>query len=392
MKLAFATSLLPVQDPVTGFDLANRVIVDAIREKGVDLKLIGYSSPGAEVAYRDDTIILGEQDITNARASAAQKARWLLQAVANNTTVSSAKMLACGRRKIEEALAAAGPVDGLILNSVQLPAAYPDIFGRYKSIFIAHNVEWLSAFQNAAHAASRMERQLYRRESSILKRLEDELCRQAQFVWTLSEEDRHSLVAADASRSAFLPLVTRFDPPDAPDVDRTVEYDVGMIGSWSWQSNRIGLDWFLDEVTPKLPATMTIAIAGQIGQPAPDINHPGLRLLGRVPDARDFVRSCGVIALASRAGTGVQLKTIETFEMGLPAVATSSALRGIADTPSNVVAADTAETFAQALADQVEASRKGGFATLDGREFHADQRRRLGEAIDVGLKRLDSKE
>ncbi|MBW8637490.1 glycosyltransferase family 4 protein [Hoeflea sp. WL0058] len=392
MKLAFVTSLLPVQDPVTGFDLANRVIVDAIRERGVDLKLIGYSSPGAEVAYSDDAIVLGEQDITNARASAAQKARWLLQAVANNTTVSSAKMLACGRGKIEEALAAAGPVDGLILNSVQLPAAYPDIFGRYKSIFIAHNVEWLSAFQNSAHAATRMERQLYRRESSILKRLEDELCRQARFVWTLSEEDRHSLVAADASRSAFLPLVTRFDPPDAPAADRKVEYDLGMIGSWSWQSNRIGLDWFLDEVTPKLPQTVSIAIAGQIGQPAPDAEHPGLRLLGRVPDARDFVRSCAVIALASRAGTGVQLKTIETFEMGLPAVATSSALRGIADTPSNVVAADTADAFAQAVAEQVEASRKGGFKTLDGREFHADQRRRLGEAIDVGLKRLDSNE
>ncbi|MEO4043317.1 glycosyltransferase family 4 protein [Hoeflea sp. CAU 1731] len=392
MKLAFVTSLLPVQDPVTGFDLANRVVVDAIREKSVDLKLIGYSSPGTEIAYRDDAIILGEQDITNARAGAAQKARWLLQAVANNTTVSSAKMLACGPRKIEEALAAAGPVDGLILNSVQLPAAYPDIFGRYKSIFIAHNVEWLSAFQNSAHAATRMERQLYRRESSILKRLEDRLCRQARFVWTLSEEDRHSLLAADAGRSAFLPLVTRFDPPEAPDVDRTVEYDVGMIGSWSWQSNRIGLDWFLDEVTPKLPQTMTIAIAGQIGQPTPVAKHPGLRLPGRVPDARDFVRSCGVIALASRAGTGVQLKTIETFEMGLPAVATSSALRGIADTPPNVVAVDAADEFAQALAEQVEVARKGGFATLDGRKFHAEQRRRLGEAIEVGLKRLDSKE
>lgn len=392
MKLAFVTSLLPVQDPVSGFDLANRVIVDAIRQQGVDLKLIGYSSPGSELAYRDDAIVLGEQDITNARASAAQKARWLLQAMANNTTVSSAKMLACGRKKIEEALAAAGPVDGLILNSVQLPAAYPEIFGRYKSIFIAHNVEWLSAFQNSAHAATRMERQLYRRESSILKRLEDRLCRQAQFVWTLSEEDRHSLVAADSGKSAFLPLVTRFDPPDAPDADREVEYDLGMIGSWSWQSNRIGLDWFLNEVTPKLPHTMTIAIAGQIGPPPPEAKHPGIRLLGRVPDARDFVRSCGVIALASRAGTGVQLKTIETLEMGLPAVATSSALRGIADTPANVVAADTAEAFAQALAEQAAASRKGGFTTLDGRMFHAGQRRRLGEAIETGLRRLDSNE
>ncbi len=58
------------------------------------------------------------------------------------------------------------------------------------------------------------------------------------------------------------------------------------------------------------------------------------------PTQRDFVRSCAVIPLISRAGTGVQLKTIETFEMGLPSVATALSVRGIADIPGNCVVTD----------------------------------------------------
>ena len=47
--------------------------------------------------------------------------------------------------------------------------------------------------------------------------------------------------------------------------------------------------------------------------------------VGRVPDAVAFVLSGRTVPLISRAGTGVQLKTIETFELGLPAVASMSA-------------------------------------------------------------------
>ncbi|TIP68947.1 MAG: glycosyltransferase family 1 protein, partial [Mesorhizobium sp.] len=53
--------------------------------------------------------------------------------------------------------------------------------------------------------------------------------------------------------------------------------------------------------------------------------------------------------LISTSGSGVQLKTIETFELGLPSVATSHSLRGIDHRPDNCVVADDPVAFAGAL-------------------------------------------
>ncbi|TIP99080.1 MAG: glycosyltransferase, partial [Mesorhizobium sp.] len=77
--------------------------------------------------------------------------------------------------------------------------------------------------------------------------------------------------------------------------------------------------------------------------------HPGVEFVGRVPDAQAFVRSAAVIPLISTSGSGVQLKTIETFELGLPSVATSHSLRGIDHRPDNCVVTDDPVAFAGAL-------------------------------------------
>jgi len=390
MRLIFLTSLLPVENPGSGFDIANRVIVDSIVEYGADIRLVGYATPGMQLAYPERSIVLGVQDITNARASAIGKLAWIATAFANRTTVSSAKMLACGAQVVREALERSGEVDGVILNSVQLPGAYPDLVARFPSIYIAHNVEWRTALENARFAGSPVEGFLFRRESRILKKFERHLCDTARFVWTLAEDDRRLLGVDADDTSAFLPLVTRTAPPDGPVAARTVVYDIGMIGNWSWQSNRIGLEWFLSEVAPLLPADYSIAIAGEAAKP-PEIRHPGVEFLGRVADARDFVRNSSVMALTSRAGTGVQLKTIETFELGLQSVATRSALRGIAEVPANCIAADEPVAFAAALVSQVEEARRIGFATADGRLFHAAQIRNMRGSLARGLARLGSR-
>jgi hypothetical protein len=115
--------------------------------------------------------------------------------------------------------------------------------------------------------------------------------------------------------------------------------DAALIGTWTWQPNRIGLDWFLSDVVPHLPQNFTIRIAGKVPAGVTS-NHPGVTFVGRVPDAAEFVRTGAVVPLTSRAGTGVQLKTIETFELGLPSVATKRSLRGVDHVPANCTVTD----------------------------------------------------
>lgn len=378
MKLVFATSIVPDGHQTSGYEIANAAIIDALRRAGVDVTVIGFLWPGRKAVDPVGTVVLGELDVRTDSASLTTKLRWLGKAMVTGTTFSSIKLREVTPATLRSVLAGLEPFDGYVLNSVQFAGAFEACFRDKPSIFVAHNVEHKSAAENAVAAPGALQRFLFRRESALLKQLETRLCANARFVFTLADGDRAALGVEGDDRSASLPLVTRSNPPPAP-VARAKTCDAAMIGTWTWQPNRIGLDWFLGEVVPHLPAAFSVQIAG--GAPAGlASDHPGVRFVGRVADATEFVRSAAVIPLISTAGSGVQLKTLETFELGLPSVATAHSLRGIGYQPANCEVTDDPAEFARLL---VQAARSG--KDVDGREFYALQKRALDLQIRRGL-------
>ncbi|MAW86422.1 MAG: glycosyl transferase [Phyllobacteriaceae bacterium] len=376
MHLVFVSSIVPHGTPTTGYEIANAAILSALRRAGARVTVLGYARPGQRPPDDGNSVVLGEIDPTTAHATQFRKAQWLGQAVAAGTTVSSAKLQIAGRAAVERALEGIAPFDGFVLNAVQMAGAYPDLFLSRPALFVAHNVEHVSAEQNAEAAGSPVQRFLFRREARYLRALESRFCRAAAHVLTLSDDDA-AVLSREAGHDRFttLPLVTCTQAP-LP-VTEEAEYDAGLIGTWTWEPNRIGLDWFLRAVTPHLPDTFTVRIAGSVPDGMPS-GHPGTRFVGRVPDAAAFIRHARVVPLAARAGTGVQLKTIETFEHGLPSVATALALRGVARVPDNCVIAGEPKEFAVALVRQARSSVR-----LDGAAFYAAQL----AALDAGVTR-----
>lgn len=386
MHFIFISSLVPVAAPASGYDIANRVIVDAIRLLGHKVSVLGFLQPSHEPANENESLVLGRLEVTNARVGALQKAMWLKESFLRGEPVSVAKMHTVSETRIRAALDRFAPFDALVLNSVQLPGAFYDLFAAWPHVFVAHNVEARSAYDNAANADNLVTRLLFARDARLLARLEHRLCAGAGHVFTLAEADRADLGVGHDGHSTALPLVTSVATPEGG-VDRTPVYDAGLIGSWSWAANRSGLDWFASEIVPRLPPDFSIAIAGGIGADRPAVPD-NVVFLGRVPDARDFVRSCRIIPLVSRTGTGVQLKTIETFEMGLPSVATGNALRGILSPPDNCVSAEDPAEFAAAMVDLVTRSRAGEALDRDGRAFHSGQLEGLMQGLAAGLENV----
>jgi len=382
MHLVFVTSIVPAGKPTTGYEIANAAVIDALRRAGVRVTVLGFIWPGAAPSEPESTIVLGEVDVRTDNASGLQKAAWLLKAMSAGLTFSSVKLRAVTPEAVRSALAAVEPYDGYVVNAVQLAGAFEGLFVDRPSIFVAHNVEYRSAEENAAAAQGVMQKVLYTREARLLRRIEARLCDAARFVWTLAEEDRVLLDIAHPEKSSALPLVTQLDLPETGP-SRKPSCDAALIGTWTWQPNRIGLEWFLNEVVPHLPSDFKVRIAGKMPSDI-SCSHPGVEFAGFVPDAVDFVRSAKVVPLISRAGTGVQLKTIETFELGLPSVATSRSLRGISGIPANCVVADEPRAFAEALVAAV----RNPMADADGRGFHAAQRAALDREIARGLERL----
>ncbi|RWO44836.1 MAG: glycosyltransferase [Mesorhizobium sp.] len=381
MHLLFATSIVPDGALASGYEIANAAIITALRRAGVRVTVIGFTWPGKPAADPENTVVLGAIDVRTDNASARQKLAWVGKALLSGLTFASVKLRAVSDSDVLAAIELAGPVDGYVLNSVQFAGAFEKLFTERPSIFVAHNVEHLSARENAAAAGSLFQRLLFRREARLLKAVEERLCRRARFVFTLAEEDRAALGVASDNRSAVLPLVTgTHTPPKGP---RRIDCDAALIGTWTWQPNRIGLDWFLGKVVPHLRPDFRIRIAGHMPSGVAS-KHPGVEFVGRVPDAQAFVRSAAVIPLISTAGSGVQLKTIETFELGLPSVATSRSLRGIDHRPANCVVTDDPVAFARAL----EAAA-ADIRDVDGSAFRGSQVKALDAAIRLGLEKLE---
>ncbi|WP_274630068.1 glycosyltransferase family 4 protein [Arvimicrobium flavum] len=381
MHLVFATSLVPDGAMTSGYEIATAAIVDALRRAGVRVTVVGFKLPGREAIDPDQTVVLGTLEVRTDRADTRTKLRWLGKAMLSNMTFSSAKLLAIPPAALKKELARLEPFDGFLLNSVQFAAAYEECFVHKPSLFAPYNVEYRSAAENAEAAHSAVERFLYRREARLLETVEKRLCDRASFVYTLAPEDRAPLGVASDARSAWLPLVARLTPPQRV-TRRDIACDAALIGTWTWHPNLIGLEWFLNEVVPHLPSDFRVNIAGSVPTRIRS-DHPGVRLVGRVPDATEFVLSGAAVPLISRAGTGVQLKTIETFELGLPSVATRSSLRGITNVPENCAVTDDAREFARLL---VETSKKPD--CIDGSRFYAAQRAALDATIRRGLETL----
>ncbi|RWC48781.1 MAG: glycosyltransferase [Mesorhizobium sp.] len=383
MHLLFATSIVPDGALASGYEIANAAIIAALRRAGARVTVVGFTWPGKPAADPENTVVLGAIDVRTDNASARQKLTWVGKALLSGLTFASVKLRAVSDSDVFAAVESAGPVDGYVLNSVQLAGAFEKLFADRPSIFVAHNVEHLSARENAAAAGSLFQRLLFRREARLLKVMEERLCRRARFVFTLAEEDRVALGVASDDRSAVLPLVIGAQAP-TPKNPRRVDCDAALIGTWTWQPNRIGLDWFLEKVVPHLRRDFRIRIAGSMPS-AVTSKHPGVEFVGRVPDAQAFVRSAAVIPLISTAGSGVQLKTIETFELGLPSVVTSRSLRGIDHRPENCVVTDDPVAFARALEAAATDIRD-----VDGSAFRRSQIKALDTAIRLGIEKLGS--
>jgi hypothetical protein len=388
-RLAFVTSLVPTRKPDTGFEIANAAIVAALRRQGHTVLVAGFARPSDDLADDPDRLVFGRKVIENAEASSGLKARWLARALLGGLPVAVAKLAdprPADGADVSERLKAAGPFDALVLNSVTMAGAFPAILQLAPAILVEHNIEFVSARQNAAHAGSMLMRALFAREARLMETLERRLWSDSRFIWCLAEEDRRSLPEAAQARAAVLPLIP---PGDAVTIAPapSPRFDIGLIGTWTWEPNLIGLSWFLGEVAPRLPGRCRIGVAGRMpaGFTLPPALAGQVDILGRVPDADAFLADCRVMALASRAGTGVQLKTIETLARGWPAVATPLSLRGLGQAPANVIVAEEADAFAAALAGQVEAARAGRLGPLDGAAFVAAQRHALERAVDQGI-------
>ncbi len=163
-----------------------------------------------------------------------------------------------------------------------------------------------------------------------------------------------------------------------------------FTGAMDYWSNQDAVTWLAREVMPRVRAKLPDAVFYIVGsRPAAGVTAlagEGVRVTGRVPDVRPYLRHAEAVVAPMRIARGIQNKVLEAMAMARPVVVTSKALEGIAARDGeHLLVADEAGAFAGRLEFVLGGGHPGMGAAaraLMVRDYAwADSRRRLVELV-----------
>ncbi len=126
-----------------------------------------------------------------------------------------------------------------------------------------------------------------------------------------------------------------------------------FLGSFRHGPNIVALDWFVNEVLPRIVARRREARLVVVGSDAPPRHPyadrgPGIEIRGFVEDIREPLARYAVFVCPVRSGSGVRVKLLEAFSSGIPVVSTRIGAEGLARQDAEFcLLADQPESFAE---------------------------------------------
>jgi GT2 family glycosyltransferase/glycosyltransferase involved in cell wall biosynthesis len=131
-----------------------------------------------------------------------------------------------------------------------------------------------------------------------------------------------------------------------------------FLGSFRHEPNVVALDWFVNEVLPRIAARQRQARRPEarlvvVGSDAPQRHPyadraPAVEIRGFVDDVREPLSRYAVFVCPVRSGSGVRVKLLEAFASGIPVVSTRIGAEGLAREPGEFCSlADQPEQFAE---------------------------------------------
>jgi glycosyltransferase involved in cell wall biosynthesis len=379
VRILFLTTLLPGAKH-TGSEVATQGFVDGLRALGHQVVVVAYRRAGASPPTHEDDRPVAERHIETSGAG-PRAALWMARALLTRRPYSVAKYISGNYRRVVENQIGDAPPGLVVVDHASMGWLVPRDGWSAPYVYVAHNVEHHVYEQLAATGGRRG--WANSREAPLIRRREEELCRGARSVWTLTAGEAATLAtmgAGDRARSFDLPGTAT-----APEPTGKAGCDIATLGSWTWKSNAAGLEWFLSDVRPLLPAELRVEVGGAASQEL-SAGTPGVVAHGRVPDAMTFLQNARVVAVPSVTGAGVQVKTLDAIATGRAVVASETAMRGIADPPPTVRVAADAAAFAAAVKDALaagptpeEARAAQGWAHARRERFHDQLRAALTE-------------
>jgi glycosyl transferase family 1/glycosyl transferase family 4 len=373
IRVAFLTTVLP-HERRTGSEVASGHVIDALRDAGHRVDVVGYARPGSEAPADPDTQVVGTRPIETASAGRATVARWFVTSAARGLPYAAAKYRSAVY--LDAARRAASAADVIVLDHAQTGWLLGHLPAR-PTVLVAHNVE--HRLYGAAPGEALPRRIVGERERRLMARLERHVLGRVDAVWAFTDDDARTFRSETGVPVHAFALPGRTAPPPMAKTR-----SVAALGTWTWEPNARGLRWFCDAVVPLLPEGLVVDVGGSGAEWSA---RRGVRYHGRVADADAFLATARVVAIPSTSGAGVQIKTLDALGAGAWVVATPIAVRGIDDPPPDAVVTDDPSRFAAAIVELVDDDRTLGPCST-ALAWAAPRRARFADDVAVALSDL----
>jgi glycosyltransferase involved in cell wall biosynthesis len=230
-------------------------------------------------------------------------------------------------------------------------------------VYNAHNTEYLLLERRIELEKGVLQRAFVRFDATRLKPIERRVVRDALAILACSSEDASELVAlAPQAREKT------FVVPNGVDVSRYAgtfatppqaqKPTILVTGRFDWRPNRVGLEWFVADVLPRLrerlgTGTFEVRVAGRM---SPEQERELRALADVVParnpaDMRDELARAHIVAAAILASSGTRLRILEAWAAGRPVVTTPAGAFGLPHTSGEeLFAVEGPGAFADAIA------------------------------------------
>lgn len=383
MNALFLTTFLPNLMKM-GSEVASQGYINAIEQAGHNVTVMGHLRTGDDIRA-DNTIAITERPVETKSAGLPAVSRWLFTSFRKGMPYCAAKFYCAEYVSKLRSQLSTQTYDVVIVDHCQMAWLLEYVEVTLPVILITQNVEHRIYAAQAAQENRVLMRWLYSRDARLIRKSEEWAANRATQVWTLADEDNNYYSAiADNGQAVMMPLPSGADTKQLHNT-RAKNFDIGLIGSWSWKPNHDALRWFLKEVHPHIPEHFSIHVAGS-GANWIDGKYKNVEYRGFVENPHVFLQQARVIAIPALHGSGIQIKTLEAISSGSPIVSTQVGLRGIPNPPRTVHRTESPREFSELLQSLLSEANQTS-ARTDAIDWSEKRARQFQEMIADYLNR-----
>jgi len=221
-------------------------------------------------------------------------------------------------------------------------------------ILRSHNVEFLIWQRLASSEKNSIKKWYIELLSARLKKYETGIVNKLDGIIALTDEDKNLYLQMGCT------VPVKVSPigldTENYNTNLNIKNDLAIVhlGSMDWLPNIEGVDWFLNNVYPKLKiqfGNVPVFLAGK-NMPERIFNLAGnnLKIDGRIDDAKKYLFDKQIMIVPLLSGGGMRVKIIEGMAMGKTIISTSVGAEGIRyENGKDLLIADTPEAFFEAI-------------------------------------------